>query len=199
MLGTSTRTSDVLINPTPSRSLGLSPLRWLREVGSPQFGVLSARAPPSPRCTALTAASCENHGAAPNFGTRVPGIFGGKQKTSRRYTARRWRHQDVRTLERSHRQAVPYLHCVRNESRLPVEPDGSSVPDQYDSDPTHPCIGCCQCAEVVCELCRESQGPLNALLRNAVRRNVMAPSRECRAAAAEKVVGTSKYDNSQDY
>ncbi len=74
MLGTSTRTSDVLIN------LGLNPLRWLREVGSPspQFGVLSARAPPSPRCTALTAASCENHGAAPNFGTRVPGIFGGK-------------------------------------------------------------------------------------------------------------------------
>ena len=71
MLGTSTRTSDVLIN------LGLSPLRRLREVGSPQFGVLSARAPPSPRCTALTAASCENHGAAPNYGTRVPGIFGG--------------------------------------------------------------------------------------------------------------------------
>ena len=71
MLGTSTRTSDVLIN------LGLNPLRWLREVESPQFGVLSARAPPSPRCTALTAASCENHGAAPNFGTRVPGIFGG--------------------------------------------------------------------------------------------------------------------------
>ena len=72
MLGTSTRTSDVLIN------LGLNPLRRLREVGSPQFGVLSARAPPSPRCTALTAASCENHGAAPNYGTRVPGIFGGK-------------------------------------------------------------------------------------------------------------------------
>ena len=71
MLGTSTRTSDVLIN------LGLNPLRWLREVGSPQFGVLSARAPPSPRCTALTAASCENHGAAPNFGTRVPGNLGG--------------------------------------------------------------------------------------------------------------------------
>ena len=46
MLGTSTRTSDVLIN------LGLNPLRRLREVGSPQFGVLSARAPPSPRCTA---------------------------------------------------------------------------------------------------------------------------------------------------
>ncbi len=42
------------------------------------IGVLSARAPPSPRCTALTAASCENHGAAPNYGTRVPGIFGGK-------------------------------------------------------------------------------------------------------------------------
>ncbi len=40
--------------------------------------MLSARAPPSPRCTALTAASCENHGAAPNFGTRVPEIFGGK-------------------------------------------------------------------------------------------------------------------------
>jgi hypothetical protein len=38
-----------------------------------------ARAPPSPRCTALTAASCENHGAAPNFGTRVPGIFGGNR------------------------------------------------------------------------------------------------------------------------
>jgi hypothetical protein len=74
VLGTSTRTSDVLIN------LGLNPLRRLREVGSPQFGVLSARAPPSPRCTALTAASCENHGAAPNFGTRVPGIFGGKQQ-----------------------------------------------------------------------------------------------------------------------
>ena len=71
MLGTSTRTSDVLIN------LGLNPLRRLREVGSPQFGVLSTRAPPSPRCTALTAASCENHGAAPNFGTRVPGILGG--------------------------------------------------------------------------------------------------------------------------
>ena len=51
VLGTSTRTSDVLIN------LGLNPLRWLREVESPQFGVLSARAPPSPRCTALTAAS----------------------------------------------------------------------------------------------------------------------------------------------
>ena len=33
MLGTSTRTSDVVIN------LGLKPLRWLREVGSPQFGV----------------------------------------------------------------------------------------------------------------------------------------------------------------
>ncbi len=67
MLGTSTRTSgsDVLIN------LGLNPLRWLREVESPQFGVLSARAPPSPRCTALTAASRENPGAAPNFGTRV--------------------------------------------------------------------------------------------------------------------------------
>ena len=75
MLGTSTRTSDVLIN------LGLNPLRWLREVESPQFGVLSARAPPSPRCTALTAASCENHGAAPNFGTRVPGIFAGKVHT----------------------------------------------------------------------------------------------------------------------
>jgi hypothetical protein len=75
VLGTSTRTSDVLIN------LGLNPLRRLREVGSPQFGVLSARAPPSPRCTALTAASCENHGAAPNFGTRVPGIFGGKMAT----------------------------------------------------------------------------------------------------------------------
>ena len=74
MLGTSTRTSDVLIN------LGLNPLRRLREVGSPQFGVLSARAPPSPRCTALTAASCENHGAAPNFGTRVPGIFGGNDR-----------------------------------------------------------------------------------------------------------------------
>ena len=74
MLGTSTRTSDVLIN------LGLNPLRWLREVESPQFGVLSARAPPSPRCTALTAASCENHGAAPNFGTRVPGIFGGNDR-----------------------------------------------------------------------------------------------------------------------
>ena len=76
MLGTSTRTSDVLIN------LGLNPLRWLREVESPQFGVLSARAPPSPRCTALTAASCENHGAAPNFGTRVPGIFGGTSRRS---------------------------------------------------------------------------------------------------------------------
>jgi hypothetical protein len=74
VLGTSTRTSDVLIN------LGLNPLRRLREVGSPQFGVLSARAPPSPRCTALTAASCENHGAAPNYGTRVPGIFGGKKR-----------------------------------------------------------------------------------------------------------------------
>ena len=74
MLGTSTRTSDVLIN------LGLNPLRRLREVGSPQFGVLSARAPPSPRCTALTAASCENHGAAPNYGTRVPGIFGGNDR-----------------------------------------------------------------------------------------------------------------------
>ena len=72
MLGTSTRTSDVLIN------FGLNPLRWLREVESPQFGVLSARAPPSPRCTALTAASCEKHGAAPNFGRRVPGTFGGK-------------------------------------------------------------------------------------------------------------------------
>jgi hypothetical protein len=74
VLGTSTRTSDVLIN------LGLNPLIRLREVGSPQFGVLSARAPPSPRCTALTAASCENHGAAPNFGTRVPGIFGGNDR-----------------------------------------------------------------------------------------------------------------------
>ncbi len=76
MLGTSTRTSDhesdVLIN----LGRGLKPLRWLREIGSPQFGVLSARAPPSPRCTAMTAASCENHGAAPNFGTRVPGILG---------------------------------------------------------------------------------------------------------------------------
>ena len=79
MLGTSTRTSDVLIN------LELKPLRWSREVGSPQFaggGVLSTRAPPSPRCTALTAASCENHGAAPNFGTRVPGIFGGKPQAA---------------------------------------------------------------------------------------------------------------------
>ena len=65
----------------PQQIRGLNPLRWLREVESPQFGVLSARAPPSPRCTALTAASCENHGAAPNFGTRVPGIFGGKQKS----------------------------------------------------------------------------------------------------------------------
>ncbi len=77
MLGTSTRTSDVLIN------FGLNPLRWLREVESPQFGVLPARAPPSPRCTALTAASCENHGAAPNFGTRVPGIFGGMYVSTR--------------------------------------------------------------------------------------------------------------------
>ncbi len=67
MLGTSTRTSNVLIN------LGLKPLRWLREVGSPQFGLLSTRAPPSPRRTALTAASCEHHGAAPNFGTESSG------------------------------------------------------------------------------------------------------------------------------
>jgi hypothetical protein len=80
VLGTSTRTSDVLIN------LGLNPLRRLREVGSPQFGVLSARAPPSPRCTALTAASCENHGAAPNYGTRVPGIFGGNFE----FATKRW-------------------------------------------------------------------------------------------------------------
>ena len=81
MLGTSTRTSDVLIN------LGLNPLRWLREAESPQFGVLSARAPPSPRCTALTAASCETHGAAPNFGTRVPGNLGGKSTTRPVYSA----------------------------------------------------------------------------------------------------------------
>jgi len=78
VLGTSTRTSNVLIN------LGLKPLRWLREVGSPQFGVLSTRAPPSPRCTALTAASCENHGATPNFGTRVPGILGGNDRFARK-------------------------------------------------------------------------------------------------------------------
>ena len=44
----------------------------------------------------------------------------------------------------------PCLHCVRNDSRL--NRDGSCVSDQYD--PTHPCIGCCQCAEIVCELCR---------------------------------------------
>jgi hypothetical protein len=44
----------------------------------------------------------------------------------------------------------PCLHCVRNESRL--NPDGSCVSDQYD--PTHPCIGYCQCAEIACELCR---------------------------------------------
>ena len=47
----------------------------------------------------------------------------------------------------------PCLHCVRNESRLNT--DGSCVSDQYD--PTHPCIGCCQCAEIPCELCRHSQ------------------------------------------
>ena len=89
MLGTSTRTSDVLIN------LGLNPLRRLREVGSPQFGVLSARAPPSPRCTALTAASCENHGAAPNYGTRVPGIFGGKTKTPGDFSKKKGKNKNV--------------------------------------------------------------------------------------------------------
>ncbi len=36
------------------------------------------RAPLSPRCTALSVASCGNHGAAPNFGTRVPGNLGGR-------------------------------------------------------------------------------------------------------------------------
>ena len=36
------------------------------------------RAPLSPRCTALSVASCGNHGAAPNSGTRVPGNLGGK-------------------------------------------------------------------------------------------------------------------------
>jgi hypothetical protein len=36
------------------------------------------RAPLSPRCTALSVASCGNRGAAPNFGTRVPGNLGGE-------------------------------------------------------------------------------------------------------------------------
>ncbi len=54
-------------------SFGLKPLGWSGEAGSPQFGALPMRAPLSPRCAALSAASCGNHGAAPNFGTRVPG------------------------------------------------------------------------------------------------------------------------------
>ena len=37
------------------------------------------RVPLSPRCTTLSTASCGNHGAAPNFGTRVPGNLGGKK------------------------------------------------------------------------------------------------------------------------
>ena len=45
------------------------------------------------------------------------------------------------------------------------EIDGSSVSDQYD--PTHPFIGCCQCAEIVCELCRHSPDPHNAFRQNA--------------------------------
>ena len=50
-----------------------------------------------------------------------------------------------------------------NESQLNT--DGCCVSDQYD--PTHPCIGCCQCAEIVCDLCRHSQDPHNAFRQNA--------------------------------
>ncbi len=81
MLETSTRLSSGMIKSRTEAS------RMVRAPAgaSPQFrvgrGVLSARttrrAPLSPRCTALTAASCGNHGAAPNFGTRVPGNLGG--------------------------------------------------------------------------------------------------------------------------
>ncbi len=39
--------------------------------------MLSTRTPLSPRCTAPSVASCGNHGAAPNSGTRVPGNLGG--------------------------------------------------------------------------------------------------------------------------
>ena len=49
------------------------PLGWSGEAGGPQFGALPTRAPLSPRRTALSVASCGNHGAAPNSGTRVPG------------------------------------------------------------------------------------------------------------------------------
>jgi hypothetical protein len=43
------------------------------------------RAPLSPRCTALSVASCGNRGAAPNFGTRVPGNLGGEGTFKKRY------------------------------------------------------------------------------------------------------------------
>jgi len=83
VLGTSTRTSDVLIN------LGLNPLRRLREVGSLQFGVLFARAPPSPRCTALTAASCETMGRPRTLVHEYRTFFRGKMASERQCTASR--------------------------------------------------------------------------------------------------------------
>ena len=52
-------------------------LGWLGEAGSPQFGALSMRAPLSPRCTHYLQPRVGTMGAALNFGTRVPGNFGG--------------------------------------------------------------------------------------------------------------------------
>ena len=62
-------------------SLLVEALQW-------QFQVLDGpnfRAPLSPRCTALSVASCGNHGAALNSGpgTRVPGNLGGKSFVQR--------------------------------------------------------------------------------------------------------------------
>ena len=70
-LGTSTRFSKGMIKSRTEAS------RMVR--GGKRSSVRGAltRAPLSPRCTALSVASCGNHGAAPNSGTRVPGNLGG--------------------------------------------------------------------------------------------------------------------------
>ena len=71
--GTSTRFSKGMIKSRTEAS------RMVR--GGKRSSVRGAltRAPLSPRCTALSVASCGNHGAAPNSGTRVPGNLGGKE------------------------------------------------------------------------------------------------------------------------
>ncbi len=60
--------------------------RMVRSGRRPSVRGALTRAPPSPRCTALSVASCGNHGAAPNptrtrsTGTRVPGNLGGNDR-----------------------------------------------------------------------------------------------------------------------